>query len=401
LPAQIQSEIRDKKFSTVNIPLDNKNIRAVFYKKQDYEAFAIPLGFPVLEDINFKKELRLMDQAIARTAQQAILLITMGAEPDKGGINPKALEKIQKMFENESVARVVIADYTTKASFVIPQIADILDPKKYEIVDRDIAIGLNNVLLGQGEKFANQHAKIEIFVERLKHARQAFLNEFLIPEIKRISEILGFKSYPTPYYEEIDLKNDIEYSKIYTRLAELGILTADETIKAIETGTLPTPESNEESHTKFKKLKDKGLYEPLLSKKTEEAGRPDGTKQKKSKVTVGPLKGELIGYSLTKIKDNFIAAERLDHEVMEKLKQKLNLTDIQKQHQEFAHELTTTIMINEDKSKWFDSISQYLQDLNQLTKQDQENFSQVNEIAAEHGINFFEAAVLFHSRVEH
>ena len=71
--------------------------------------------------------------AITRTMQQVILLVTMGAEPEKGGINQKNLNAMTALFENQSVGRVLVADYTTKAEFVIPKIADLLDPKKYEV----------------------------------------------------------------------------------------------------------------------------------------------------------------------------------------------------------------------------------------------------------------------------
>ena len=80
------------------------------------------MGFPVLEDINYKYELKKMDMAISRTMQQAILLITMGSEPEKGGINQKNLTAMQELFKNESVGRVLIADYTTKAEFIVPKI---------------------------------------------------------------------------------------------------------------------------------------------------------------------------------------------------------------------------------------------------------------------------------------
>lgn len=103
-----------------------------------------------------------MDMAVSRTMQQAILLITMGAPPDQGGINQKNLAAMQELFKNESVGRVLIADYTTKAEFVVPKISELLDPRKYEVIDRDINMGLNNILVG-GEKFANQESKVEVF----------------------------------------------------------------------------------------------------------------------------------------------------------------------------------------------------------------------------------------------
>ena len=190
-----KENLKKRGANSLLIPLPSDKICATFYKKQDYEPFAVPMGYPVLADINWKAELKKMDMAITRTMQQAILLVTMGDTPDRGGVNQKNLAAMQTLFENQSVGRVLIADYTTKAQFIIPDIANLLDPKKYAMVDKDIQIGLNNVLLGTGEKFANQSAQIDVFLSRLKQGRAAFLNDFLIPEIKRVSKILGFKSY--------------------------------------------------------------------------------------------------------------------------------------------------------------------------------------------------------------
>ena len=64
----------------------------------------------------------------------------------------------------------MVADYTTDAKFVIPQIADILDPKKYEVLDRDIREGLGNILLNE-EKFANTKIKMLVFIQKLNESR--------------------------------------------------------------------------------------------------------------------------------------------------------------------------------------------------------------------------------------
>ena len=205
LPEEAREQLLNKReITSLSLPLSPEKVSAVFYKKQDYEPFAVPMGYPVLEDINWKAEMKKMDMAITRTMQQAILLVTMGAEPDKGGINQKNLEAMQKIFDNESVGRVLIADYTTKAEFVIPDIANLLDPKKYAVVNEDIKQGLNHILVGD-EKFANSNIKVKVFIERLRQAREAFINEFLINEVKRICKNLGFKNYPKPVFEDIDI----------------------------------------------------------------------------------------------------------------------------------------------------------------------------------------------------
>ena len=122
LPEDAKKAINGSQFNQegVLISLDPSKLIFSFYKKQDYEPFATPFGFPVLDDINWKMELKKVDQAITRTIENVILLVTMGNTPDKGGINPNNLKAMQDLFQNESIGRALIADYTTKAEFVIP-----------------------------------------------------------------------------------------------------------------------------------------------------------------------------------------------------------------------------------------------------------------------------------------
>ena len=413
---EIRKAILDGKSKEVLIPLRSDKVSCVFYKKQDYEPFAVPMGFPVLDDINWKAEMKKMDMAIARTAQQAILLITMGTDPEKGGVNQKNLEAMQTLFENESVGRVLIADYTTKAQFVLPPIAEILDPKKYEIVDKDIQIGLNNILIGS-EKFANQSIKVQVFIERLKQAREAFINEFLLPEIKRIAKDMGFKNYPTPHFEDIDLKDDLEFSRIYTRLIEIGVLTPEEGVEAINTGRLPTAEESVESQRKFKGYKDEGFYQPIvggpkdqmeLAEKTgeiqeglqqqklsQETGRPPGTKRKQSTKKVSPI-GASESYSLVKVKDNLLKAQELEMAIERALKRHFKLGSLAEEQQKLVPELALIIMANEDPKEWNSKIAQYIKnpiDTNAAAVEE------IHEIAYQHQLDSYLATILRASKV--
>lgn len=412
LPKEVQEQVKVKSQSAVIMPLDREKVIPVFYKRQDYEPFSIPLGFPVLEDIEWKAEMKKMDMAVARTMQQWVLLITMGAEPDKGGINAQALTAMRKLFENESVGRVLVADYTTKASFVIPNIGELLNAKKYEQVNNDIQQGLNNILIGD-EKFSNTSIKVQIFVERLKQARQAFLINFVNPEIRRISKGFGFKNYPEPFYEDLNLRDELEYAKVFTQLGTLGVLTPQETVKAIETGRLPDAEESVESQTQLQQHKDKGLYQPLMGgpkdqleaakevqsvknqakKLPGKAGRPTGTKAKK-KIT--PIKGAI---SLKKIGENILLANTLQSNVEKCLKDKHKLKNLNEQQNEVCNQLTSTIMANEEPEKWkeLDIVKGYLE--NPLDK-NEERVSAVQEVALEHQVDDYLAAVLHASRKE-
>ena len=434
--------ISEKKSSTVLLELDKTKVHAVFYKKQDYEPFAVPMGFPVLEDINWKAELKKMDMAIARTMQQAILLITMGTEPDKGGVNQKNLAAMQTLFQNESVGRVLIADYTTKAEFVVPNIGSLLDPKKYEVVERDIQIGLNNILVGEST-FANQNAKVELFVARLAQGHQAFLNDFLIPEMKRVAQELGFKSYPTPYFDRISLKDNTNMLRVYNRLVEIGVLTAEEGIEAIETGRLPRKEDSLNSQKEFKEHKEEGLYEPILggpntqkeladkqidsqreiqemnikpqekqSKEQaknapnlpggakgpgKEAGRPEGSPQDQSnKSPIGDgEQSRYASFNLSMVTENMAAANKLFKSVEAGLRKTHEIKRLSKQQKQVAEDIACLIIANEEVEDWNDNIEKYIK---KPIDHNPDRIKEIHEIAAEHQIDDYLASILYASK---
>lgn len=402
---QIKAGVR-----SVYIPLDTKKVKIVFYKKQDYEPFAVPMGYPVLEDINAKIEMRRIDMAITRTMQQIVLLVTCGASEEDGGINQKNQESLKKIFQNQSVGRVLVADYTTKAEFIVPTISDLLDPKKYEIIDKDINIGLNNVFLG-GEKFANQQKKVEVFVKRLEQAKKAFLENFLIPEVKRISKSLNFKTCPIPYFDEDQFKDDVSYAKLYTQLVSMGVLTPEQGIEAIQNNRLPETDALIPAQQAYKENRANGLYVPLIpppqpqgddgdgpSGAMSGAGRPAGSKapQGTKKITPMGAKGsESIEFSVVKLRDNMILSQEVEKEVQSFLKKKYKVKKLTDQQQAVASEILTVITANEEPSDWSKSVATYCEN---PTDQKQDRVNLVLSVAAEHQVENNIAALLYSSR---
>lgn len=395
LTEDIKQKIKNKNNSYILVPLDKTKLAAVFYKKQDYEPLSIPMGFPVLDDINWKLEMKKMDMAVTRTMQQAVLLVTMGTDPEKGGVNQKNLQAMQTLFENQSVGRVLIADYTTKAEFVIPDIGNLIGPQKYEVVDRDIQIGLNNILIGS-EKFANQSIKVQVFIQRLKQAREVFINEFLIPEIRRMSKDLGFKNFPTPSFQDIDIKDDVQYSRIYNRLVELGVLTPEEGLNAIETGILPSAEESLNSQRKFKELREEGLYQPIIGGSAAgSAGRPSGsTGIPQSTKNTKPI-GSKASFSIIKIKENIIASQDLEEQVKSAVRKKFNVKKLSNQQKEDAEKISEIIIANENPENWPAKIEEYIE---KPFDQNQEQINNIQEIATEHQVTSYIASLLYHSK---
>jgi hypothetical protein len=396
LPSDTQKDIKNN--LNPLIPLAPEKIYFIPYKKQDYEPFGVPFYYGVLEDIEMKLEFKKMDRAIAKTADWAILLLTAGSEL---GVLPATMQTLQTLFQNEQLKRVLVSDYTTKAQWVIPDIEKILGKTKYEQVNEDILIGLNAALFNTDEKFANQSVKVQIFLERLIEAQEAFIKNFLQPEIKRVCQEMGFKNYPTVEFQEKTFKDDLEYDKLYVRLSELGLLTGEEVVEALDSGKLPSNEESLVSQKAFKEARDKGLYAPLLNSKQQmqEGATPDGGRPKGLKAPQTTKKVKPIGaaFSISKIKDTLLASDKLLHKIQDEHKKKFKLETLSKEQEEACQILVRHIIINEDESKWDKKVNSYMKNPKPL---DESNVLEVDEIAAEYGVDDYLASVLFLSKFE-
>lgn len=388
----------------IKIELDPKKILFSFYKKQDYEPFAVPFGYPVLEDINAKMELKKMDQAITRTVENVILLITMGAEPDKGGINQNNLVAMQKLFKNESVGRVLVSDYTTKANFVIPDLNKVLGPEKYKVLNEDIKQGLQNIVVGE-EKYSATEVKAQIFIDRLKESRNSFLNDFLQPEIKRIAKNLGLKSYPTAKFRDIDIRDQTQLMRVTTRLMELGILTPQQGMDMFHTGQFPKSEEIAPAQESFISEREEGFYNPIVggvpvvsppepkggeqeqNNTNKVAGRPEGT------TGIPITKATFSTRNIQKVVEHIEVARA---QVSNALKKKLSIRKFSKEQESMITKLIEAVVVSNDLKNWESVASSCVNNFAEI--ESLSTIPDVLSIAADHQIeDDYSAALLYHS----
>lgn len=375
----------------IYMPLDSKKMTAVFFKKQDYEPFAIPMAWPSLDLIEMKLILLEMDKSLSGAADWAILHFKVGDEKT-GFINPQTIKDLRQIFETKSIKRTLTTDYTVKGEWLIPSIADILGKEKYEEVNNDLIQGLNAFLFASGEKFANQSTKVNAFIERIKQVREMFLAEFLQPEVKRICKDMGFKNFPIIKYNDIDLRDQSVYARVYAQLAQMGFLAPNETINAIKDGHLPTQDESEFNQRRFKSLKDEELYAPVVtSAPAQEENRPTGTKgTPKSSNKVGPLKAS---YNSDSILKNLTKANQIYAEVESKLLKQYKLKELNQDQISIARELTASILINEKNHK--KAIAKYIQTPIEISDKTKE---EIEDIANEHGFDLYLGTVMYLSK---
>ena len=399
LEPEVQEQIKKGGYFKDGLKINLKNDRICysFYKKQDYEPFAIPFGYPVLEDINAKMEMKKMDQAIMRTVENVILMITMGAEPDKGGINPNNVRAMQKLFQNESVGRVLVSDYTTKADFVIPDINKVVGPSKYEVINQDIKEGLQNIILND-DKYNGAQIKARVFLDRLKEAREAFIQDFLQPEIRRISKDLGFRQYPTVKFKDIDLRDEVQLMRVSTRLMELGILTAEQGMVLFQTGRFPKAEELEQAQEKFVGQRERGYFNPIVG------GAPMIDEEEMNKPKVQPTngmpgrpEGSEDQFSRANIQGTIYEIESLRNVAFTKLRDKLKVgrKGFSKEQEKMVDKLCESVVCSTEKENWSDQIISCVNDFNVIEKLG--TLDGVLDVSESHKLELYPSAILYHS----
>lgn len=404
LPDEVKKQIQTGAgWPYLFMPLDAKRLYYVFNKKQDYEPMAIPAAYPVLNDIEFKLELKRIDYTLARMMEQAHLRVTTGMPRDQWnkGLNPENLQNLQNIFRSQSVGRVLVGDWTTKSEWVIPDLKTLLGVEKYARVDQDIREGLQYMFFGD-EKFANASIKVKIFIESLKEGRRAFMNNFLIPEVQKFCQAMNFKNVPTLEMEEINLQDEALMNKLYVQMAQLGLLTPDETVTSLKTGVLPDKDSSFINQTEYKQARDKGLYFPLVGGMDPNAGaggagRPPGASGPKTSVKVSPI-GTKARFGGKQIVEALYKLQSVKDDVIKTIKREAKLKALNETQDLAATSVAKAIFLNESENDWKTSIVAYLADPKPIST---EVTAALDDIMIEFDMDEWGATVLYKSQVEH
>lgn len=418
------------------VPIDPKKLHVVFYKKQDYEPFAVPIGYSVLDSLELKLAMQKSDAVISRTVEYAMLVVTMGAKKDEGGTNPESLRLLKEAFKSGNVGRVLISDYTTKAEFVIPDLNKIISPEKYKVVNEDIATGLVNIFFAtEGGNIANLAGKLRVFSEKINSAQNLFVNEFINPEIKRISRLLGFRNYPSARLGKFSLEDPSQMMRVYAQLLQLGVLTPKDGLEAMETGIFPNYEDLHLNQEALKLDKDKGLFQPLqggpfsqneivklnheyalktldkqskIQQKSQPANPPNSNSkpaleiknapnQKKVPQPTGRPPGAKASISMAKLVDNIKLHGQLIDAVTLAYQEKNGSSDLTQDDKNNILTLVRSVTECEIPKNWLAKAKKYI---DKPKTPSLDKIIEMEEFASEYDVGLDTASILYHSIVE-
>ncbi|MCX8010062.1 MAG: hypothetical protein N3A61_02820 [Ignavibacteria bacterium] len=216
------------KAGKTELPLDNPLIIRRLYLADS--PYPIPYLYPALEPLKHKRNLRLMDYALAGRVIQAIQHIKVGSDEfpllegeegvfddikmqlRQGNILSKQVEKIIQLFTN----------HTVSIEWVIPDVSAIFNSQKYEEINNDVffALGFPRILT-VGETLRTQASNHELATKSPIKTMEK-MQEDLIPIVKYIINKIRTKnnltSNPSVRFKRVDFH---QFSDFINGLFEL------------------------------------------------------------------------------------------------------------------------------------------------------------------------------------
>ena len=234
---------------------------------------------------------------------------------------------------------------------------------------------------------------------------------------------MGLKSYPTAKFEEIDIKDEVQFHRVITRLLEIGILTPEQGIKSMQTGLYPNAKDLSKSQEGYVEDREKGYYNPLVggipmieslqSEKDRElreeetenkelapsnnetqnktppsAGRPNGTNQI-------PLNASKH-FDRSKIQGVIYDIENLQSYAEGKFKDFKKIDSINENQKSLIIKLCESVICAKEKKQWKRSLSSCVKNINNIEKLSV--MPEVLSIGAEHDLAEYPSAILYHSK---
>ena len=156
-------------------------------------------------------------------------------------------------------------------------------------------------------------------------------------------------------------------------------------------------------------LRKEGLYTPLVGgsplaqknqnpekqdKLKEEAGRPNGTTgipQGNRKISPVGQSEASKAFSLDKVKENMILAQKLEKQVATHLRKTHKVKRLNENQKNIATEISQVIIANESPDKWSEVVDSYCKN---PVDTNSDRVSLIREIACEHQLDFYLASIL-------
>jgi hypothetical protein len=231
LPPEVKRAIIDKQ---QKITLDPERLCVCYYKKDDWQAWAHPMVYAILDDIIMLEKMKLADLAALDGAISNIRLWTIGDFEHKILPTKNCVNKLRNVLASNPGGGTMELVWGPELKFTESntQVHKFLGPQKYEAVLNSIFAGLGvpPTLTGMagGGGFTNNFISLKTLTERLQYGRD-HLTKFWEIEIEAVRAAMGFRKAAHIIYDQMSLSDEAAEKNLLIQLADRDIIS-NETI---------------------------------------------------------------------------------------------------------------------------------------------------------------------------
>ena len=228
LPPNVKKAMKDGK---KKIQLDEEKLSTFYYKKDDWQQWAFPLTYAILDDIVMLEKMRLADMSALDGAISNIRLWTLGSLDHKILPNKAAINKLRNILASNVGGGTMELVWGPELSYTESnsQVYKFLGSEKYQSVLNSIYAGLGvpptlTGMAGQSGGFTNNFISLKTLVERLQYGRDQ-LTKFWEGEIEYIRKAMGFRKPAHVVYDKMSLSDESSEKNLLIQLADRDIIS--------------------------------------------------------------------------------------------------------------------------------------------------------------------------------
>lgn len=216
------------------LPLSDDDIVVKFYKKDDWQVWADPMLYSIIDDVIMLEKLKLADKAALDGVISQVRLWRLGSLDHELFPNESSINKLVNVLSSNPGGGPFDIIWGPELEFdeTSTEAYKFLGPQKYEPTLNDIHAGLGvpSTLTGAGTKtgFTNNFISLKTLVKRLEYGRSV-LTSWWNEEIYRVQKAMGFKQPAEVRYDRMILTDEAAEKALLLDMWDRNLIT-DETV---------------------------------------------------------------------------------------------------------------------------------------------------------------------------
>lgn len=213
--------------------LDRSKIEIFHYKKDDWQVWANPMIYAILDDINMLEKMKLADMSALDGAISNIRLWTLGDLEHKILPTRASIDKLRNILASNVGGGTMDLVWGPEIKFQesASQVYKFLGMEKYNPVLSSIyaGVGIPPTLTGasgQSGGFTNNFISLKTLIERLEYGRD-LLRLFWEKEFEYIQKAMGFPTCPVLHFDHMLSADEASEKKLLIELADRNIISSE------------------------------------------------------------------------------------------------------------------------------------------------------------------------------